>query len=204
MSPTSDLTPNRDAWQHEQDGPQETWPLEQHHSNHGPASVTPPASSGAWDQSPSSVLLIASSGGHLLQLRQLSGLWPPEKRTWVTFRRSDAESMLADERVIWAHHPTNRNLPNALRNLRIAWGLIRHDRPSAIVTTGAGVAVPFAIIARLAGINFIYIESMARIAEPSLTGRLIYPLATHFFVQWPDLLKFFPRAICAGTIFDFS
>jgi beta-1,4-N-acetylglucosaminyltransferase len=150
------------------------------------------------------VLLVASSGGHLLQLRQLASLWTPDERSWVTFQRSDAESMLAGETITWAYHPTNRNATNALRNLRLAWRLIKHDRPRAIVTTGAGVAVPFAIIGWLAGVNIIYVESMARIARPSLTGRLIYPLANHFFIQWPDLQRFFPRARCYGTVFDFS
>lgn len=150
------------------------------------------------------VLLVASSGGHLLQLRQLASLWPPDERCWVTFQRSDAESMLAGEDVTWAYHPTNRNTTNALRNLWLAWRLVRRDRPRAIVTTGAGVAVPFAVVGRLAGINVIYIESMARVGAPSLTGRLIYPVATHFFIQWPELKKYFPRASCYGTVFDFS
>jgi beta-1,4-N-acetylglucosaminyltransferase len=147
---------------------------------------------------------VASSGGHLLQLRQLASLWSPDERHWVTFQRSDAESMLAGETITWGHHPTNRNAINALRNLRLAWMLIRREAPRAIVTTGAGVAVPFAIMGRLAGVNVIYIESMARIAKPSLTGRLIYPMATHFFIQWPDLKRFFPRATCCGTVFDLS
>jgi UDP-N-acetylglucosamine:LPS N-acetylglucosamine transferase len=150
------------------------------------------------------ILLVASSGGHLLQLRQLASLWTREERSWVTFQRSDAESMLAGEAVTWAYHPTNRNTINALRNLWLAWRLIRRERPRAIVTTGAGVAVPFAIIGRLAGIKVVYIESMARVATPSLTGRLIYPVATHFFIQWPDLKRYFPRASCYGTVFDFS
>jgi UDP-N-acetylglucosamine:LPS N-acetylglucosamine transferase len=152
----------------------------------------------------SPVLLVASSGGHLLQLRQLASLWSREDTRWVTFRRSDAESMLDGERVTWAYYPTNRHAWNALRNLRLAARLIKRERPRAVVTTGAGVAVPFAIIAWLAGINIVYIESMARIGRPSLTGRLIYPLATHFYVQWPDLLSFFPRATCYGTLFDLS
>lgn len=150
------------------------------------------------------VLLVASSGGHLLQLRQVASLWPPDERHWVTFPRSDAESMLAGESVTWAYHPTNRNFTNALRNLYLAWNVIRRDRPRAVVTTGAGVAAPFALVAWLAGIDVVYIESMARIAKPSLTGRLIYPIATHFFVQWPDLIGFFPRAVCHGTVFDSS
>jgi beta-1,4-N-acetylglucosaminyltransferase len=112
--------------------------------------------------------------------------------------------MLAGEAVTWAYHPTNRNIGNALRNLRLAWQLFKREKPRAIVTTGAGVAVPFALVGRLAGAEVIYIESMARIAKPSLTGRLIYPIAHHFFVQWPDLQRFFPRAECHGTVFDLS
>jgi beta-1,4-N-acetylglucosaminyltransferase len=154
--------------------------------------------------STSRVLLVASSGGHLLQLQQLASLWEPAERTWVTFPRSDAESMLVGESITWAYYPTNRHLLNALRNLKLAWTTIRRTRPTVVVTTGAGVAVPFALIAWLAGINVIYIESMARVLTPSLTGRLIYPIATHFFVQWPDLVKFFPRAIYHGTVIDFS
>ncbi len=150
------------------------------------------------------MLLVASSGGHLLQLRQLASLWATDERSWATFQRSDAESMLAGETIAWAYHPTNRNVANALRNLWLAWRLIRSERPKAIVTTGAGVAVPFAFVGWLGGVNVIYIESMARIVKPSLTGRLIYPIATHFFIQWPDLKAFFPRASCYGTLFDFS
>ena len=38
--------------------------------------------------------------------------------------------------------PTNRNIPNLLRNLRLAARVLREERPAAILTTGAGVAVP--------------------------------------------------------------
>lgn len=151
---------------------------------------------------PGTVLLVASNGGHLLQLLQLADLWPQERRHWVTFRKSDAVSLLADERVTWAHHPTNRSLPNLLRNFGLALRMVRRRKVQAIVTTGAGVAVPFVIVGRLFGVNVVYIESMARITSPSLTGRLAYPFANTFIVQWPGLQRFFKRALCYGTVFD--
>jgi UDP-N-acetylglucosamine:LPS N-acetylglucosamine transferase len=160
-----------------------------------PAGNTPDARSGE-------VLLVASSGGHLLQLLQLADLWPREKRHWVTFEKSDATSLLEGEKVTWAHHPTNRNIPNLLRNFRLAQRTVRRRRPRAIVTTGAGVAVPFAVVGRIFGINVVYIESMARITSPSLTGRLVYPFASTFIVQWPELVRAFKRADCYGTVFD--
>jgi UDP-N-acetylglucosamine:LPS N-acetylglucosamine transferase len=148
------------------------------------------------------ILLVASSGGHLLQLLQLADLWPAQQRHWVTFEKSDAVSLLAGERTTWAHHPTNRNIPNLIRNLGLALRMVRRRRVQVIVTTGAGVAVPFVIVGRLLGINVVYIESMARITSPSLTGRLVYPFADTFIVQWPGLQRFFKRARCFGTVFD--
>jgi UDP-N-acetylglucosamine:LPS N-acetylglucosamine transferase len=151
---------------------------------------------------PRKILLVASSGGHVLQLLQLADLWPKERRRWVTFEKSDAVSLLAGEQVTWAHHPTNRNVPNLIRNFGLALRIVRRREVQAIVTTGAGVAVPFVVIGRLTGINVIYIESMARITSPSLTGRLVYPFADTFIVQWPDLQRFFKRAHSLGNVFD--
>lgn len=152
---------------------------------------------------PRQVLLVASNGGHLLQLLQLADLWPTDRRHWVTFEKSDAVSLLAGENTTWAHHPTNRNLPNFLRNIWLALRLVRRHKVQAVVTTGAGVAVPFAIVGRLFGVNVVYLESMARITSPSLTGRLVYPFADMFIVQWPELKRVYKRARCYGTVFDF-
>lgn len=150
----------------------------------------------------SQILLIASSGGHLRELWQLRDLWPASRRHWVTFERPDALSLLASETVTWAAYPTNRNLPNLFRNLRIAVRLISGRGYQAIVTTGAGVAVPFALVGRLAGLRVVYIESIARVTRPSLTARLIYPLCTTFIVQWPALAPHFRRALYFGTVLD--
>jgi UDP-N-acetylglucosamine:LPS N-acetylglucosamine transferase len=146
-------------------------------------------------------LLVASSGGHLLQLVELRDEWPRHARHWVTFDSPDARSLLAGERTTYAHSPTNRNIPNLVRNVFLAIRLFRRLRPRAVVTTGAGVGVPFCYVGRLFGARVIYIESFSRISEPSLTGRLIYPVAHEFFVQWPQLKRHFSRARYEGAIF---
>ena len=43
---------------------------------------------------------------------------------------------------------------------------------------------------------------MARITSPSLTGRLVYPFARTFIVQWPELKRFYKRASSYGAVFD--
>lgn len=147
------------------------------------------------------LLLVCSSGGHLLQLFSLAGAWEDRRRLWVTFDKSDARVLLADERVEHAFGPTNRNLKNLLRNLRLAVIVLRRERPAAILTTGAGVAVPFAWIGRLLGVSVFYVESVTRIEELSLSGRLIRPVAQQVFVQWPELAATSPRLRFAGNLF---
>ena len=147
------------------------------------------------------LLLVCSSGGHLLQLHELRPAWEPFDRTWVTFDKSDARSLLSRERVIHAHGPTNRSVANLLRNLRLAWRVIRGERPAAILTTGAGVAVPFAWVGRLHRIPTIYVESFTRIEELSLSARMISPVATRMYAQWPELASRAPRMRFAGNLF---
>ncbi|MEA2360802.1 MAG: beta,4-N-acetylglucosaminyltransferase [Solirubrobacteraceae bacterium] len=145
------------------------------------------------------LLLVCSSGGHLLQLVGLRAAFEGFERVWVTFDKPDATALLAGERVVHAHGPTNRDVPNLLRNLRLARRVLARERPSAIVSTGAGVAVPFAWLGRLMGIPIVYVESVTRIDSLSLSGRMIAPVAADVFVQWPELAATVPGSRYAGS-----
>lgn len=147
------------------------------------------------------LMLIASSGGHIFEMFCLRDFWKDKDRLWVSFRTPDAEWLLRDEREVhWAAHPTVRNVPNLLRNLRLAWRLLRRERPDMILTTGSGVAAPFLWLARLAGIPTVFVESITRISELSLTARLVRPFATRLLVQWPELTARYPGVEHRGSI----
>jgi beta-1,4-N-acetylglucosaminyltransferase len=146
------------------------------------------------------VLLVCSPGGHLQQMLALKPAWGEFEHAWATLPSTDSESLLADERVTFAHGPTNRSLKNAVRNLAVAWRLLRSYRPDAVLSTGAGIAVPFFLLGRLLGIRLVYVESVTRTESISLSGRLLYPLATRFFTQWPGASKKLRRAEYAGGI----
>jgi UDP-N-acetylglucosamine:LPS N-acetylglucosamine transferase len=147
------------------------------------------------------LLLVCSSGGHLLQLLALRPAWERFDRVWIAFDKSDTRSLLAGERVIHAHGPTNRNIPNLLRNLRLARKVLADERPAAILTTGAGLAVPFAWIGFLYGVRTVYVESLTRIEDLSLSARLVAPVAGRLYVQWPELAQSAPRRRFAGNVF---
>jgi UDP-N-acetylglucosamine:LPS N-acetylglucosamine transferase len=143
---------------------------------------------------------VASSGGHLHQLVELREGWPADERTWVTFRTPDVDDVLAGERVLFAYHPTNRNLWNMARNAMLAIRILRRQRPAVMVTTGAGLAVPFAYIARLGGVPIIWVEGLGRVTNLSLSARLVKPVTSRMFVQWPELAKNVKKAEYAGSL----
>lgn len=144
--------------------------------------------------------LVGSSGGHLAQLMGLRPLWEAYDRFWVTFPTEDARSLLVGERVYWCHHPTNRNLTNLIRNTRLAASVIRKERPTHLISTGAAVAVPFFYVARLAGSTLIFIETIDRLERPALTGRLVEPITQHMFVQTSEAVALYRKAELLGPL----
>ncbi len=146
------------------------------------------------------VALVGSSGGHLIQLHQLEPWWGQHDRLWITFDTPDAQSLLKGEVKSWAYHPTTRNLSNLLRNLGLAWRLLRRYRPDVVVSTGAGVAFPFFLVARALRIKTVYIEVYDRIDLPTLTGRLCYPLTNLFLLQWEEQKRLYPRGEMIGGL----
>lgn len=146
-------------------------------------------------------MLVCSSGGHLAQLYQLRSWWEGHERVWVTFEKPDSLSLLESERVLWAHHPTTRNIPNLLRNLRLAWSAVRRERPDVLVSTGAGVAFPFFLAAKAHGVRTVYLEVYDRIDLPTMTGRLCHPFSDLFLLQWDEQRSLYRRGVVIGRLF---
>jgi beta-1,4-N-acetylglucosaminyltransferase len=146
------------------------------------------------------LLLVCSPGGHLQQMLALAPAWRDNDVAWATLPGADVTSLLRDETVVLGHSPTNRNVKNLARNTILAWRLVRNRRPDAILSTGAGLAVPFFLVGKLLGVRLVYVESVTRTESLSLSGRLVYRLADSFFVQWPRVAERFRRARYEGGI----
>ena len=56
-------------------------------------------------------------------------------------------------------------------------------------------------IGKLFGKKVIFIESFGKRTSPTLSGRLVYPIASIFIVQWKTMLKFYPKAKYFGGIY---
>ncbi|MGF1475900.1 MAG: UDP-N-acetylglucosamine--LPS N-acetylglucosamine transferase [Geminicoccaceae bacterium] len=135
-----------------------------------------------------------SPGGHLSELIRATIGIRFTNRFHVTFT-TDRPSHFPNETHYMLCHPRRRFARTMVNALQALWVLCR-ERPQLILSTGADVAVPILLLGRLMGAKVIFIETGGSIA-PSLSGRLIYPFAHLFIVQWPEQQLCYPKAILA-------
>jgi UDP-N-acetylglucosamine:LPS N-acetylglucosamine transferase len=82
-----------------------------------------------------------------------------------------------------------------------AFFILLRNRPDVVLSTGAGPAVPFAIVGRyLFGTKLIYLETITSVTRASLTGRIMARIAHRFFYQWEALRPLFPRGEHVGPL----
>lgn len=132
-----------------------------------------------------------SPGGHLAELERATQGMSFTDRFDVTFA-GGRPPRVAPRRTYRVCHP-RRSLARTAVNLVQALVIVLRERPALVISTGADVAVPVCALAKLLGARLIFIESAGEL-RPTLSGRLLYPLADLFVVPWPEKLAAFPRA----------
>ena len=153
---------------------------------------------------PLRVGLVSSVGGHLKELLELLPLLARcdaflvlnDDAPWLSPELLPAQPVLRRYRIVHAERDARQ-----LINLGEAAHLLLRERPDVLISTGASPAVPFFALGRALGVRTLFIEDFNLVEQPSLTARLVHPLAHDFFVQWPQLRAKLPRARYAGSLF---
>lgn len=144
------------------------------------------------------VCIVSSCGGHLTEVRCLKPAYEAYEHFYVLNDKAILPDDMKGKTYFIAH--SERDMKFVL-NLWEAFKILRKERPGAILSTGAGPAVPFAIVGRaLFGTRVIFVETITRINSPSLTGRIMYWLAHDFYYQWGSLKSHFPKASYGGPL----
>ena len=148
------------------------------------------------------VLFISSTGGHLRELMKLNILF--KKYNYHIITEKDKTTQYLSEKypnkVSYLPYGTRSKI---FKYLFIYLYLILKSiylffklKPQVIVSTGTHTAVPMCYLAKIFGKKVIYIETYANITRKTLTGRFIYPIADLFIVQWNEMKKLYPKAVC--------
>ena len=154
------------------------------------------------------IVFISSTGGHLTELLQLRAMFPRCDYHIITEKTAANESLKTEfgkDRVSLLVYGTKSHLFSYL--FKFAWNCIKSLylflklQPDYIITTGTHTAVPMCKIAHHFGKKVIWIETFANATTPTMAGKMIYPIADLFIVQWESMLKVYPNAVYGGWIF---
>lgn len=146
------------------------------------------------------LLLVCNPGGHFSTMMGLKNFWSGYSREWVTYPKFDTEALRENETVYWVEMQEARMLIRACINFIKALFILRKSRPDLVISTGAGLAVPFLLASKLFGIKTVFIESISRSSGLSLSGKILYNLVDEFYVQWPECVERYPKAQYRGVV----
>lgn len=153
------------------------------------------------------VMFISSTGGHLSELLQLQPLFELYDYSVITENTKSNKSLKEKfkGRMYYLPYGTKSHL---LKYLFIfTWIILKSlylfikIRPDIVVTTGTHTAVPMCYFAKLFRKKVIFIETFANRKTPTASGKLVYPIADVFIVQWEEMLEQYPNAVYGGWIY---
>lgn len=146
------------------------------------------------------LLLVCNPGGHFSTMMGLQSFWSTYQREWVTYPNYDTQNLPEKETVYWVTMQEARMIGKAFLNFIRALIILSKSRPDLVVSTGASLAVPFILASKIFGIKTVFIESITRASDLSLSGKLVYNFVDEFYVQWPDCVKRYPKAQYKGVV----
>lgn len=154
------------------------------------------------------MLIVCGAGGHSAQARTL---YKDLKEAFDCSFMLESNDPLTAQKItdapIYKAMPVRgKKEPKALIFFRLIWCTFQsffifwRVRPAIILSTGPGFAGPIGIWGKIFGRKLIFIESWSRVNTKSWPGKLLYPIADQFFVQWPEEKKNYPKGIYAGRL----
>jgi beta-1,4-N-acetylglucosaminyltransferase len=145
------------------------------------------------------ICIAVSAGGHLVEALQLESVYSKYKNYFVTANRINSQN-LKGKKIYFVSVPT-RNPLKFVKNFFQSLKIFLKEKPDLIISTGADTALATCYIGKFFGKKIVFIESFCRIKEPSLTGKLVYPISDLFIYQWKYLEKYYPKGKYGGSVF---
>jgi UDP-N-acetylglucosamine:LPS N-acetylglucosamine transferase len=155
------------------------------------------------------ICLECAEGGHLDEMLCIMDAFKGHEYFFVTTKAPTTEKLAEIYNVYYVRRQYNTQSKWAiyLRELILmnilfiySFYILIQEHPNVIISTGGGATIPLCYVGKLLRKKIIYIESMARINKPSVTGRILYPISDIFLVQWEGMLKFYKRAQYWGKV----
>lgn len=150
---------------------------------------------------PIKICYTASAGGHTYELLQMDALFDAYPGILITESAHVSRAFDAVYPLELVNRKSIRYLFRFAKSFLTIRKILKKERPTHIVSFGAMCTVPVCLIGKLMGMKVIHVESFTRIRDLSLTGKILYPFADLFIVQWQQLAHKYPKAVFGGALF---
>ena len=151
------------------------------------------------------VMFISSEGGHLYELRQID--FTRYNYSIVTEKTKSTKYLknVYNHKVHYLLYGTRRTpviyFFILLINFFISLYLFLRIKPDVVVSTGTHTAVSMCYIAKIFRKKVIWIETFANRNTGTLAGKIVYPIADKFIVQWEEMKKVYKNSYYFGSLF---
>ena len=154
------------------------------------------------------IMFISSTGGHLSEITSLEkglshyDIYHVTEKTKSTIKLKDKYK----NKISYLIYGTKDHMLSypfkLIANCFISLFIFIKVRPKVIITTGAHTAGPMCLIGKIFRRKIIFIETLANINTKTVTGKLLYPIADLFIVQWKEMKKLYPKAVVCNLEVD--
>ena len=143
-------------------------------------------------------LVIGAGGGHLTEaLAATNNL--SMQRIFVTFKLPHSKKTLKNEKTYFVIDP-HKSIFKYMINFIQSFLIILKVRPYVVINTGGGISIACSLFGKIFGSKLIFIESGARVNRPSKTGKFLYRYSDLFIMQWPGMMRYYPKAVYGGLL----
>ena len=152
-------------------------------------------------------LFISSTGGHFSEMMMLKPMFEKFDYHIITEKTNSTKSLknVHGKKINFLVYGTKDHKISypfkLVYNILKSLVLFIKIKPDIVITTGTHTAVPMCYIAHLFKKKVVFIETYANVTTKTLSGKLVYKIADLFVVQWEEMKKLYPKAVCLGGIF---
>jgi UDP-N-acetylglucosamine:LPS N-acetylglucosamine transferase len=134
------------------------------------------------------ILLVASGGGHWVQLLRLKAAWSNCLPIYMTVQ-SSYRAQVPGARFYCVPDATRWDRWKLVSMiLQVTWIVVK-ERPNVILTTGAAPGYIAIRVGKFFGIRTVWIDSIANVEAISMSGQKVGAYADLWLTQWEHLAQ---------------
>ena len=132
------------------------------------------------------ILLVASGGGHWVELLRLRAAWEGKDVAYVTVQPSYAPEVpgarfyCVQDATRWSRWDLARMV------LQMTWVVLR-ERPNVVISSGAAPGLVALWVGKCLGARTLWLDSIANVDSLSKSGQRVARVADVYLTQWKHL-----------------